>query len=83
MYFVYVLRSRTTKQLYTDSTADLQTRLVQHNADQSASTKHRGPWDLLHKEEFETLSEAIRRERFLKSGKGRDELKKILPQQNP
>jgi predicted GIY-YIG superfamily endonuclease len=39
--------------------------------------------DLLHKEEFETLSEAIRRERFLKSGKGRDELKKILPQQNP
>jgi len=32
----------------------------------------------LHSEEFGTLAEAIRRERFLKTGKGRDELKKIL-----
>ena len=78
MFFVYVLRSRVTGRLYTGSTSDLKTRFAQHNSDQSFSTKHRGPWDLLHSEEFGTLAEAIRRERFLKTGKGRDELKKIL-----
>ncbi|MGB0036617.1 MAG: GIY-YIG nuclease family protein, partial [Candidatus Acidiferrales bacterium] len=79
MFFVYVLRSRKTCRLYTGATSDLQTRLAQHNPDQSISTKHRGPWDLLYHEEFNTLGESMLRERFFKTGKGRDELKRILP----
>ena len=78
MFCVYVLRSRTTPRFYTGSTSDLQIRLTQHNSDQSISTKHRGPWDLVHHEEFASLSEAVVRERYFKSGKGRDELKTIL-----
>ena len=83
MPFVYVLRSLTTGRLYTGATSNLETRLAQHNSDQSRSTKHRGPWVVVHREEFATLAEALRRERFLKSGKGRDELRRILQDEEP
>ena len=78
MFFVYVLRSRMTGSLYTGATSNLEARLAQHNSDQSISTKHRGPWDLMDHEEFATVGEAMRRERYFKTGKGRDELKRIL-----
>ncbi|HWY26527.1 MAG TPA: GIY-YIG nuclease family protein [Candidatus Angelobacter sp.] len=78
MFFVYVLQSRITGRLYTGSTSDLEARLVHHNSDQSFSTKHRGPWALMYQEQFATLAEAMRRERYFKTGKGRDELKRIL-----
>jgi len=78
MFTTYVLRSTTTHRLYTGSTSDLARRLVQHNADASTSTKHRGPWELIHREDFASLAEAVRRERYLKTGKGRDEIKRGL-----
>ena len=78
MPFTYVLRSLTTGHHYTGATTNLENRLAQHNSDQSFSTKNRGPWILVHHEEFATLAEALRRERILKSGRGRDELRKIL-----
>ena len=81
MYFTHVLRSLTTGRYYTGSTSNLQARLIQHNSDQSTSTKHRGPWELMHQEQFNTLAEAVGRERYLKSGKGRDDLKRILKEQ--
>jgi hypothetical protein len=32
----------------------------------------------VHQEEYATLADALVRERFLKTGKGRDELKRLL-----
>ncbi len=78
MFTVYVLRSKTTGRLYTGSTSDLARRLDEHNADVSVSTKHRGPWELIHREDYATRADAVRRERELKTGKGRDELQRIL-----
>jgi putative endonuclease len=78
MSFIYVLCSQTTGRRYTGATTNLEVRLAQHNSDLSLSTKNCGPWDLVHHEEFTTLAEALRCERFLKSGKGRDELHRIL-----
>jgi len=80
MYFVYVLRSVATGRYYTGSTSDLPARLLQHNSDQSLSTKHREPWQLVHQETYETLAEAVRRERYFKTGRGREELKRLLSQ---
>jgi predicted GIY-YIG superfamily endonuclease len=34
-------------------------------------TKNKGPWKIIHSEKYPTRSEAIFRERFLKTGKGR------------
>jgi len=77
-FFTYVLRSSTTGRFYTGATSDIECRLSQHNSDQSRSTKNRGPWNLVHCESFQTLGDALRRERFLKTGKGREELRSIL-----
>jgi putative endonuclease len=82
MPFAYVLRSLTTSQLYTGATANLEIRLGQHNSNQSRSTKNRGPWSLVHYEEFATMAEALRREKELKTGKGRDEIRRILVDQS-
>jgi len=83
MYFVYVVESETTGRHYTGLTSDLRRRIAEHNQDSSTSTKHRGPWRLLYEEEFQSLPEAVRRERFFKTGKGREELKRILLDQRP
>ena len=78
IFVVYVLRSQTTRRFYTGVTSNLPKRLIEHNSDMSFSTKNRGPWDLVHSEEFATLSDAVRRERHLKTGHGRNELREIL-----
>jgi putative endonuclease len=78
MFHVYVLRSETTGRFYTGFTSDLTQRLGQHNSGLTKSTKGRGPWKLMHQEAFATRAEAMNRERFLKSGQGRGELKGLL-----
>ena len=78
MYFVYVLRSEATGHHYVGYTSDLAQRLGQHNNGITKSTKNRGPWVLVHQEGFMTKAEAMRRERFLKTGQGREELKRLL-----
>jgi putative endonuclease len=78
MFYVYVLKSETTNRLYVGYTSDLTQRLGQHNHGITKSTKNRGPWGIVHQEEFASRPEAMRRERFLKTGQGREELKRIL-----
>ena len=78
MFYTNILRSRVTGHYYTGSTSNLQARFQQHNSDVSVSTKNRGPWDLVHHEEFATLAEAVRQERYFKTGRGREELKKLI-----
>jgi putative endonuclease len=78
MFFVYVLRSEKTDRFYVGFTADVTHRLGQHNSGITKSTKGRGPWILVYQEEFETRTEAMSRERQLKTGQGRAELKRIL-----
>ena len=78
MFEVYVLRSQSTGRLYTGFSADLVQRVGQHNLGISKSTKNRGPWDIVYTEPYATRSEAMRREKYLKSGRGREELKALL-----
>jgi putative endonuclease len=78
MYFVYVLRNAITHRHYTGHTSDLAQRVGQHNHGVTKSTKNRGPWELVYHEEFASRAEAIGREKYLKSGKGREELRSKL-----
>ena len=63
---------------YTGQTDDLDRRLAEHNSGMSHSTKHGRNWKLLYSEEYETRIEAVRRERFLKSGVGRNYLANVI-----
>ena len=78
LYYVYVIESKEGFK-YTGMTEDLEERLEQHN-DQTLSfwTKRGTNWKLIYKEEFDNKTEALKREKWLKTGVGRDYLKKIL-----
>ena len=80
-YHVYILVNPDGK-TYIGQTNDLERRLEQHNDPNWRGTlhtkRHSGPWHLLHSEKFGTRAEAIRRERELKTGKGRDWIKREL-----
>jgi putative endonuclease len=78
IFTVYVLRSQSNGKLYVGSTSNLPRRFHEHNSGQSASTTSGIPWAIVHTEEFESRSFAVQRERYFKTGKGRDELKRLL-----
>ncbi|MGQ0827151.1 MAG: GIY-YIG nuclease family protein, partial [Bacteroidota bacterium] len=40
-------------------------------------TKNKGPWVLVYSESYITRSEAVKREKYFKTGVGRDLIKKI------
>ena len=75
MQYVYVLISEIDKRLYVGTTADLKKRLHNHNSGYVIATKNRIPFKLLYYESYLELSDAKRREKYLKGGKGHNELK--------
>jgi len=78
MYYVYVLRSERTGRRYVGSCRDIDERLRRHNAGHSKATRHGIPWALAYSEAYPTRTEAMSRERYFKTGKGRDELDRLL-----
>jgi putative endonuclease len=67
--FVYILQSETTHRFYIGSTNDLTRRLEEHARNHNLATRGRGPWKLVHQEEYESLLEARRRELEIKRWK--------------
>ncbi|NND88634.1 MAG: GIY-YIG nuclease family protein [Flavobacteriaceae bacterium] len=78
MYFVYVLKSLHDGRLYKGMSQDVPKRLKSHNQGQTRSTKPYRPWILVYQEEFATRLEARAREKYFKSGAGREYLKSII-----
>ena len=66
-YYVYLLQSLKDDKFYAGHTADLKKRLAQHNRGRVSSTKARRPFRLVYWEAFKVRSEAMRRERKLKT----------------
>jgi putative endonuclease len=83
MYYVYVLRSLSFNRLYKGFCSDLQKRLSEHNSGKTKSTKPFMPWMIAYYEEFNSINEAIARERFLKTAAGRRFLKNLIQIQVP
>ncbi len=75
MQYVYVLISLNDRRLYIGTTNDLKKRLAKHNSGYVLATKNRRPFKLIYYESYSELSDAKRREKFLKGGKGHNELK--------
>lgn len=72
MYFVYILQSQKDLGFYTGFTKDISRRLQEHNSGQTRSIKNRIPFKLVYYEKFDTLMEARKREKFFKTGSGRE-----------
>jgi putative endonuclease len=78
MYWVYVLESEKTGGLYIGSSAEPDERLKSHNAGRVRSTKGNRPWKRVLIEEHPDRLTAEKRERYLKSGYGRQWLTRKL-----
>jgi putative endonuclease len=76
-FFVYVLRSLKDNKYYVGQTSNLEARIDYHNAGRQKSTKYRVPFKLVYYEELSSRMKAVKREKELKSGKGRDYIKTL------
>jgi putative endonuclease len=76
MFYVYVLRSQASGKRYVGHTDDLERRLSEHNDPTRSrvkfTAKDDGPWIVVYQESHATRGEAMRREKWLKSGVGRE-----------
>ncbi len=83
MFFAYVLKSEKNNRNYYGCTNNLERRIEEHNNGHTKSTKFIRPLNLIYFEKFETLSQARKREKFFKSGKGRELVKNLLAERSP
>ena len=71
-HHTYVLRSLKNGKRYIGFTSkNPAERLADHNAGLSSWTRRYRPWILIYQERQRTKSEAVKRERYLKSAQGR------------
>ena len=77
MFYVYAIKSLLKNYIYVGMTEDLERRLKEHNAGKTRSTKAYRPFKIIFSEIQPDSVEARKREKFLKSGIGKEFLKKL------
>lgn len=77
-YYVYVLKSKKDKGTYTGFTGNLAQRIKDHSSGYVTSTKDKRPLELVYFEGYLERKKAIIRERYLKTGWGRNYIDKII-----
>jgi putative endonuclease len=78
VFTVYILYSEKYDKTYVGFTSDLEARFNSHNelATKGWTVKFR-PWKIIHCEHFENKSDALKREKWFKSGIGREFIKSL------
>ena len=70
-YFVYIIYSNSRDRYYIGSAENIELRLKRHNDGATISTKSGRPWIVKYIEKFESKTEALKRENYLKRMKSR------------
>ena len=78
MWKVYIIYSEKADRYYTGITNDIEWRLERHNAGWGRFTKRGIPWKIVHTEDFKKKSDALKREREIKSRKSRTYIESII-----
>jgi putative endonuclease len=78
MFYVYVLNSLSRNYIYVGMSSDIERRISDHNNGYNKTTKPYRPFTLILVEEYETRSMAREREKYLKSGIGKEYLKRLI-----
>ncbi len=82
MNFVYALYNKKHDRIYIGQTKDLKQRLELHKSKSfttSYTARFDGEWDLIYTEHVSDRKEALKREKQLKSYRGREFIKKYIP----
>ncbi|MDF1612161.1 GIY-YIG nuclease family protein [Stygiobacter electus] len=75
MYYVYIISSTIRNYTYIGITNSLERRINQHNSGYNKTTKPYRPFKLIYFEELKDRKEARVREKYFKSGVGREKIK--------
>jgi len=78
IYWVYILQSIKDESFYIGYTRNLEARVKEHNEGFTRYTKYKRPWKLVYHEEFNSKTEAIKRELFLKKQKNKEFYKELI-----
>lgn len=82
MYFIYAVYNRENNKIYIGQTSDLETRIKLHNTKtfiNSYTYRFSGFWELIYEEKVNTRQDALKREKQLKSYRGREFIKQYIP----
>ena len=71
MFTVYILKNDYNGGYYISYTSDIKNRLERHNNGHSKFTKNKGVWRLVYFENFESKSDSIKREKYIKNQKSK------------
>ncbi|MBE7477569.1 MAG: GIY-YIG nuclease family protein [Ignavibacteriota bacterium] len=77
MYKVYAIKSKIRKYIYVGMTSNIEERIERHNRGYEKTTRAYRPFELIYTEDQATREEARKREKYFKSGVGKEFLKKM------
>ncbi len=77
-HFVYILYSELRDRYYIGSCSNVEVRLNRHNSGATLSTKGGRPWRIIYTEIFNSKTEALKRENYLKRMKSRVYLEDLI-----
>ncbi|MBW6431765.1 GIY-YIG nuclease family protein [Patescibacteria group bacterium] len=78
MFYFYAIKSQRNGTIYKGISINPYFRLKQHNAGKNFSTKPHRPYEIVYLEKCRDRTKAREREKFYKSGSGREKLKKLI-----
>jgi len=79
MVEVYAIKSETNGELYVGMALNADARLKEHNSGKNRYTKGLKPWKIVYREQCENWEKGRVREKYLKSGVGKEYLKSLVP----
>ena len=77
-HHVYILYSIIKNRFYVGSTSDVEERLKRHNAGATTSTKNGRPWKVVFTKEFDSKTEALKYENYIKRMKSRKFIESLI-----
>lgn len=82
MFIVYAAFNKQVSKIYVGQTKDLEERLKLHNEHKfkGYTSRFSGEWKVIYTESFSTRQEALKREKQLKSYRGREFIKQNIPE---
>jgi len=83
IYYVYILISDKDRKFYVGQTNNIDRRISEHNSGKVLATKGRRPFRLIKYEQFESREDALKREKFYKTQRGRQMLAQLKSNTEP
>jgi len=78
MFYTYILLSLSDHKFYIGYSSNLKQRIKDHNEGKNISTEPRRPFKLIYYEAHLSKVDAMRREKYFKTDKGKSSLRLIL-----